>query len=113
MQKIPEYELMTEVMLKTFNRWGKRDKLYSKHFKNLPDVAFDIITTAFGEINVYHPYHFDVWWLRNHMRFRGSYRQEDMKILYQMIYTFLGLFARGGLNEIEQRKTKARPAKSG
>lgn len=92
---------MAEVMLKAFDRWGKRDKLYSKHYKQLPQIAFDIISDAFGEMNIYHPYHFDVWWLKHHMRYRGSYRQENMKILYQMVYTFLSAFARGGLNGVE------------
>lgn len=110
-----EHDLIAGVIVKSFANWAKKDRAYSRLYKKLPEGTLKIAEDGFREINVHHPYQFDVWWLKNHMRYYRSYRQEDMKNLYQMVYTFLSIYSRGPIGKgVEDRTAtkKNRKAKA-
>jgi len=107
MQAIPKHELMSRVIQQSFQNWASKDKLYSRHYKKLDAVPLQIINDGLSEIGEYRPYHWDVWWMKSHMRYYKQYKQTDMRMVYQMVYNFLSLYARGKLaTPAEVKKTR-------
>lgn len=104
---IPEYELLSDVVYRSFETWAKHEKLYAKCYRKLTDEAKKLIHTAFMEMRIFKPIIFDVWYAKNHYRFRKLVRNEEIRILYQMLYNFLADYAHGRL----AGKTAARTAK--
>lgn len=114
MQPLPKHELMAKVMQTSFANWGKRDPKYKTQFKKLDDIHHQIINDALSELGHFTPYQWDVWWMRSHMRYYKQYRQDKMRMLYQMVYEFLSLYSRGKLEQPEpSRKQSNRKAKAG
>ena len=113
MQPLPNHDLITKVMQQSFTNWANRDSLYGKHYKKLDEIHLKIVNEAISEINIFTPDQWDVWWLKNHMRYYKQYRQDKMRMTYQMFYQFLSLYSRGKLEQPTSSSKGNRKAKAG
>jgi hypothetical protein len=96
---MPKHQMMARVIQASFHNWAKNSETYGKLYAKMPPELMDVINVGLSEVAEYTPFQWDLWWLKNHNRFRRIYRQEDMKIMVQIIYAFLCLHARGKIGE--------------
>lgn len=96
-------------MSRSFRNWGESDDKYRRTFKKVADDALAIVDAAFGEMTDYSPFGFHFWWVRHHMRFQNV-KGEQTRLIYELMYEFLGRFARNELQHEQSRAKKPRRA---
>lgn len=99
------HSAVSNAMSHSFRNWGESDDKYRRTFKKVTNDALGIIDTAFGEMTDYSPFGYHFWWVRQHMRFQDI-KSEQTRLVYELMYEFLGRFARNELQQLEQSKSK-------
>ena len=111
--KMVRHEMMAEVLKTSFSNWASKDPTYKSLYKKLSDEALSLVYDGLSEIAEYKPYYFDVWWVKNHNRYRKLVKNEEIRVIVQMVFTFLGLFSRGKLHgSIEKTTAKTKRKKA-
>lgn len=100
-------EIISRTLYESFNNWGKRDTKYNKTFKKLQTDDYRVITSAFAELNPLRPGTYDMWWAREHMRFKNISGQQ-MRYVHELMYAFLTKYSRGTLHEYKIEKENKR-----
>ncbi len=90
-------------LFESFKTWGSKDPQYKKLYRKLKDESFDIITSAFDELDIYKPGQYDYWWTNQHMRWIKTVSNEQTRLVHELMYQFLTRYARG---QLEKRKPK-------
>jgi hypothetical protein len=101
------HSAVSSAMSRAFRNWGESDDKYRRIFKKVADDTLSIVDSAFGEMTDYSPFGWHFWWVKQHMRFQAI-KNEQTRLIYELMYEFLGRFARNELQQLEQSKSKKR-----
>lgn len=103
---------LTIALFESFKHWGSKDKIYKKTYKKLSEPCFDIILSAFDELNIHTPGQYDWWWTKEHMRWNKSVADQQKRFVHELMYIFLTKYARGELHDATSKGKKAKRARA-
>lgn len=109
----PTGPALGQLMINRFIEWVNNSKRHEKLYSGqLSPGAGDIIKAALMELQIYRPYYWNVWWLKNHMRFRNlGVTQVERRTLDVLMYDFLVLYSKGRFDEKTGSKRKRHRSK--
>ena len=99
-----EQAILVGTLMASFHKWAANHETWKKLYKKTPKDYAVIIETAFSEMQVISPASFDLWWVKEHMRFAKRrtankiiYREEYKRNVRQLMYHYLCDYVRGKL----------------
>lgn len=99
-------------LFESFKEWGSKDPQYKKLYKKLNETSFDIVTSAFDELEIHKPGQYDFWWANQHMRWIKKISNEQTRLVHELMYQFLTRYARGQLEKRRPTKEKNKRAQA-
>jgi hypothetical protein len=72
-------------------------------YRKIPRDYSVVVESAFSEMDDVTPAAYEMWWVRNHMRYSnriagaGAYRKDHLRNLHQLMQLFLSDYVRGKL----------------
>lgn len=101
----PEHQLIAGALANSFDRWATNHERFGKLYVKMPREVLTIIRTGLGEVEALNPISWDVWWLKEHNRFRkDGIRQDDKRYITQLMHAFLADFHRGKVDTSDNNK---------
>jgi hypothetical protein len=102
-----EQSVIAGALVGAFHRWAGKHPRLKNLYKKIPRDYSVIIEAAFVEMHDISPGAFDLWWVKQHMRWgkrlcsddkgRMLYREEHKRNIRQLMYHFLTDYCRGKL----------------
>lgn len=93
-------------MFESFKKWGLKDPALKKTYKKLGEPCFDIVLSAFDELDIHTPGQYDFWWMKNHMRWIKKVPDRQARYVHELMYNFLTKYSRGQLHDDDSKKRK-------
>lgn len=103
--------ILSDILMKSFTNWGVKDKKYKKTFNKLHDSSLEIAKIAFIELQDPKPGTYNWWWANNERRFT-SVKNEQQRLVHELVHEFLKRYVRGTLQDEDFEKPKRASGKS-
>lgn len=107
----------SEALIGSFHRWAPKSRYwrtYAKVNKSSPE-AFEIVADAIRGSRGYDPGYFvRIWWPTYHVKYmnRKDIKEEDKRLVREMIWNFLADLHTGKLNDQQKTKSKKKSRKA-
>jgi len=89
--------LTTSELMQKLDSWGNDNQLYRNTYVSFEPEMLGIIKCFFIEEVTHKPGTWDIWWTKNHMRFKGHTTNLEMRKCHEVMYNFLTSLARKSL----------------
>lgn len=98
-------QVIADVLLKSFHKWGAKDEKYKKLYKRVPKETYKILEFAFKGMDNAKPATFDRWLFLNQRLYEKTYKSDNVRLIREMGYHFLSAVATGKLDAAGSKKT--------
>lgn len=98
------HQAVAKSVVKSFHRWGSKDDKYKKTYRKVDKNAFVILEEGISEMSNLKPATFNLWWVKNHMRYIKKINQDSIRLIQELAYHFLTALYYGKIDT--DKKTK-------